>query len=547
MRKYRVCFLCFGLAMCVAGFASAQILEEKAGADFNYFYTGADLVGHADWAASGTPGLAQVEGTQLRYSPNPSGWDSFQWNNVPSLSHETGWTMEFTFQITQEGTDASFPFGAIVSDGTAGEYNILYFDAGAVEYRDTPRGTQVYRRDYTDAMHTVRFAEPAGGGTGNTSLWIDDVLMANNLTGFNYTLARCYLGKATAAQVDGEILIDGIAIDTTGAYSPVGQIIPTPPSAEDLTEAASDTFAYKYEMDLDPTNPAEIDLDSNGMADFEWVIAGNATYEFTPQNTWVVNSPDQGDQCYMDGGIGSETTLWRAGEFTGENGYTIEVRMKVLSQSEDATQVFSIASAPQDSNEIGAIIVNQSETQGYGAGALDDSDNSDDFHVFRLVRDKMAVPGFPSRSAYWIWRDGVLVTEEAFSNNHAIVRDALYFGDMSGSAGGSFEVDYVRFTEGMYAPVGWTYPPADDLPGDLNGDGMVGSADLDIVRANWGATVTAGDLTMGDPSGDGVVGSADLDIVRANWGATAAAAVPEPGALTLALFGLLAVLATRRR
>jgi len=25
------------------------------------------------------------------------------------------------------------------------------------------------------------------------------------------------------------------------------------------------------------------------------------------------------------------------------------------------------------------------------------------------------------------------------------------------------------------------------LPGDLNGDGYVGSADLDIVRANWGA------------------------------------------------------------
>ena len=48
------------------------------------------------------------------------------------------------------------------------------------------------------------------------------------------------------------------------------------------------------------------------------------------------------------------------------------------------------------------------------------------------------------------------------------------------------------------------------LPGDLNDDGIVGSADLDIVRGNWGQTVEAGCLPCGDPSGDGIVGSAGL-------------------------------------
>ena len=68
------------------------------------------------------------------------------------------------------------------------------------------------------------------------------------------------------------------------------------------------------------------------------------------------------------------------------------------------------------------------------------------------------------------------------------------------------------------------------LPGDLNLDGFAGSADLDIVRANWGQAVPAGDLSQGDPSGDGTVGSADLDIIRANWGAgiPAAAAQADP-------------------
>ena len=58
----------------------------------------------------------------------------------------------------------------------------------------------------------------------------------------------------------------------------------------------------------------------------------------------------------------------------------------------------------------------------------------------------------------------------------------------------------------------------DAQPGDLDGDGLVGSGDLDIVRCYWGQTVTPGSLLEGDPSGDGVVNSADLDIIRANWG-----------------------------
>ena len=87
-------------------------------------------------------------------------------------------------------------------------------------------------------------------------------------------------------------------------------------------------------------------------------------------------------------------------------------------------------------------------------------------------------------------------------------------------------------------------PPA----GDLNDDGMVGSADLDLVRGNWGETVDPGCLSCGDPSGDGIVGSADLDIVRGNWGATAAAgAVPEPHALGLILAAAACIMRTRSR
>ncbi len=81
------------------------------------------------------------------------------------------------------------------------------------------------------------------------------------------------------------------------------------------------------------------------------------------------------------------------------------------------------------------------------------------------------------------------------------------------------------------------------LQGDLNGDGFVNSADLDLIRANWGTNNAAGDA-----NGDGIVNSADLDIVRSNWGAQAAAAVvPEPTTFVLlGALGLLACLIRRR-
>ena len=82
--------------------------------------------------------------------------------------------------------------------------------------------------------------------------------------------------------------------------------------------------------------------------------------------------------------------------------------------------------------------------------------------------------------------------------------------------------------------------------GDLSGDLAVGSADLDIVRANWGLSVIPGDLLSGDADGDGVIGSGDLDLIRAHWGEEKLAAVPEPGVWTL-LLGVLGSLISRRR
>ena len=111
------------------------------------------------------------------------------------------------------------------------------------------------------------------------------------------------------------------------------------------------------------------------------------------------------------------------------------------------------------------------------------------------------------------------------------------------------------------------------FPGDINGDGTVGAADLAILSKNWGATGPGGGALwgQGDFDGDGRVGASDMAIFSANWGKSASwvnggvigqgfggvgggggaalAAIPEPSSLLLAALAvaMAAPLVARRR
>jgi hypothetical protein len=98
--------------------------------------------------------------------------------------------------------------------------------------------------------------------------------------------------------------------------------------------------------------------------------------------------------------------------------------------------------------------------------------------------------------------------------------------------------------------VGWEVPAMSPglIDGDLNGDGFVGIADLNIVLGAWNQSVTPGDLLAGDPSADGYVGIDDLNTVLGNWNdgtPPAASIVPEPA--TVALLGISGIALLKRR
>ena len=87
------------------------------------------------------------------------------------------------------------------------------------------------------------------------------------------------------------------------------------------------------------------------------------------------------------------------------------------------------------------------------------------------------------------------------------------------------------------------------LVGDLNGDGVVGIADLDILLAHWGDAVAGYDASRGEVTGDGLVGHDDLQAVLGHWsnGTPPEVNLPEPGTAAMVAVGVGMAMRRRRR
>ncbi|MEZ6192748.1 MAG: hypothetical protein R3C45_15855 [Phycisphaerales bacterium] len=138
-------------------------------------------------------------------------------------------------------------------------------------------------------------------------------------------------------------------------------------------------------------------------------------------------------------------------------------------------------------------------------------------------------------------------------DNGVIKLDELQPGDLLGWIYGGIAANAPHVRQNPNGLSGasntlWEVIYRPEIVGDLNGDGFVGIADLNIVLGNWNQNVTPGDPLVGDPSGDGFVGIADLNQVLGNWNAGTPPTnnVPEPASAALLLSLSLTSLNRRR-
>ena len=113
-------------------------------------------------------------------------------------------------------------------------------------------------------------------------------------------------------------------------------------------------------------------------------------------------------------------------------------------------------------------------------------DNSDNFHDFRVALE-------PGTDTYSVWRDGLLLGENIPSGENNDL-NRIVFGDMGGLHGGDFDVDYLRFTSGAYAPVDFIYPEQPvkpERPGAVAGGPVIdgGTTPYAWYRADQGVVL----------------------------------------------------------
>ncbi|MEZ6191607.1 MAG: DUF4434 domain-containing protein [Phycisphaerales bacterium] len=183
---------------------------------------------------------------------------------------------------------------------------------------------------------------------------------------------------------------------------------------------------------------------------------------------------------------------------------------------------------------------------------LDGTQNVGVVEVFYLVSASpfifapQPVPGVADAMTIEVSGDGVIFSPVASSNDFATVAE-----DQSASA---FEVRSVVFDLGgisasylaLDVRTPYTYTFLGEikvfeahLPGDLDGDGFVGIADLNLVLGYWNQGAPLAD-PRADPSADGFVGIEDLNLVLGNWntGTPPASVVPEPAVSVIFVMAL---------
>ncbi len=402
------------------------------------------------WSAAFSLGTGQDVGTitidassngKYLISNQPVGTAGDGWRSLAASSSD-GFTVEARVKVTEcTGANGAICLEAGPSDSKV--YARLNFFTDKIGWN----GTTLTNLDVT-SWHTYRIAR--AGGTAVHSVWVDGVLVAENLgTGFTYnnsTLYRMLLGSPGSGWT-GKAKVAYLRF-RKGGYAPLD------PNDKSRRKASAD-FAHQYEMAAN---------------DARFAASGNATTSGTEWTATVGNAPS----VSLNGVLsmnpnGKNTAYWATKDgiwkdvVTPDTSYTVDFRARINSCNIDGIDrtlnFMTGTTGPVGSLYVGTNSVSWQVDNTMGDNiVLDTSDNTDAMHIFRV-----AYAG-GGRHAFTIWRDGAKIGENlvdctnfyAYQGGSALA--IVRFGVVSTSThGGSFDIDYIRWdTTGAWE---WKDPP----------------------------------------------------------------------------------------
>lgn len=315
-------------------------------------------------------------------------------------------------------------------------------------------------------------------------------------------------------------------------------------SAEELDSAQ---FDFKYDA-------ADI---FNG-EDFlnDWSVAGDtnagdlldgASIEINDRNNIVMKQTPDNRNFWLQ--QDSEASPWEDGVDGGEISWTVEVRAHLIGTelpNDEVNNGFMIWGA--DGLQRGIATIQEDSIQSFGRPGeiLDEQDNDDGFHTYRMTYDA-------DEDLYFMYRDGVLTGEDGFAAQAATGNNRLIVGDCCTNANDltpfvfdELEIEYIRYDlDGAFAPASETAilgdfndsgmldvddinmlvsevaSRANNVPFDLNEDGNVNADDIHVwvkdLRNTWiGDSDLSGEFNSGDFVTIFGAGKFEQD-VDANW------------------------------
>ena len=345
-------------------------------------------------------------------------------------SSATGFTVEARLAVRAQG-NSKYAMGLAASVPDSGVRALLNFSVeNGTTFRawwgDTALTNMVF--DKTQ-FHTWRIAREANAAT--YSVWCDGALVARDLGGANENDWGLLLGCA-GKNWRCSAYVSYLRF-TKGGYAPMTE------------ERGSEAFAHKYDMDAGDSRLSATATTA------DWALtSGSGVSASLSGNGGLSAYVPQGQLCF-----------WKSGPMdssvTEASPFTLETRLRVHDSWEAEGKVFMIqCGTPRG---YAYLIFGTNSVRWVGAKVngsypeyvIDTNDNSDAMHVFRIA---FSGDGDTAVGGFTLWRDGERVpgTISAFemgNNGNCVI-----FGAGSRSYGGSFEVDYVRWTtDGVFAPV----------------------------------------------------------------------------------------------